>query len=99
MLNFESANVGTPRAWNINAGLSIMGGWSRYNDKKSVSISMREQYQDGRLEYPLLKLVRCKKFKAFNLGIMVIASIGILWKMQWVLYLKALVLIIKDLVK
>ena len=65
---FESANVGTPRAWNINAGLSIMGGWSRYNDKKSVSISMREQYQDGRLEYPLFETrPDAKKFKAFNL--------------------------------
>ena len=65
---FETSNVGAPRAWNIEAGFSIMGGWSRYNEKKSVAISMREQYQDGRLQYPLFETrPENSKFKGFNL--------------------------------
>lgn len=65
---FESPNVSAPRSWNIEAGISIMGQWSRWNEKKSVSISMREQYQDGRLTYPLFKTrPENNKFKAFNL--------------------------------
>ena len=58
------------KAWEIEAGISLMGGWSRVNDKKSVSIVMREEYQDGWLHYPLFE-TRSKgekdKYKAFNL--------------------------------
>ena len=65
---FDNPSVGSKRAWNIDAGLSIMGQWSRYNPKKSVSIKMKEEYQDGRLHYPLFKTrPENQKFKAFNL--------------------------------
>ncbi|OIP46922.1 MAG: hypothetical protein AUK31_07505 [Fibrobacteres bacterium CG2_30_45_31] len=65
---FENANVGTKKGFEIDAGISIMGAWSRYNLKKSVSISMREQYQDGRLNYKLFPdYPELKKFKGFVL--------------------------------
>ena len=54
--------------WEIEAGISLMGGWSRVNDKKSVAITMREGFQDGRLKYPLFTTRKSDSvFKAFNL--------------------------------
>jgi len=45
-----------------------MGGWSRLNDKKSVAVVMREEFQDGRLHYPLFETRKSDSvFKAFNL--------------------------------
>ncbi|MCQ2122705.1 MAG: CotH kinase family protein [Fibrobacter sp.] len=65
---FENGSRSAGKAWEIDAGLSIMGAWSRMEDKKSVSISMRKQYQDGRLKYPIFKTrPKDKKFKGFNL--------------------------------
>jgi len=65
---FENANVGTKKGFEIDAGISIMGAWSRYNMKKSVSISMREKYQDGRLNYKLFPdYPALNKFKGFVL--------------------------------
>lgn len=65
---FENGIRSAGKAWEIDAGLSIIGQWSRYRAKKSVSITMRKQYQDGRLKYPIFKTrPEDKKFKAFNL--------------------------------
>lgn len=65
---FENGSSSQKKAWEIDAGISISGQWSRYNDKKSVAISMRNEYQDGRLKYSLFKTrPEDKKFKAFNL--------------------------------
>lgn len=65
---FENGNSSQGKNWEIDAGLSIMGRWSRYNEKKSVAISMRQQYEDGRLRYPIFKTrPNDKKFKSFNL--------------------------------
>lgn len=65
---FANGSSSQSKAWEINAGISLMGHWSRTYAKKSVSISMREQYQDGRLRYPLFETrPNDKKFKAFNL--------------------------------
>lgn len=65
---FADGSSSAAKAWEIDAGISIMGGWSRYNPKKSVSIVMREKYQDGRLHYPLFATrSSASKFKAFNL--------------------------------
>lgn len=56
------------RAFAIDAGLQIMGQWSRYNPKKSVSITMRDQYEDGRIQYAIFpEFPQLTKFKAFNL--------------------------------
>lgn len=55
-------------AFDVDAGISIMGGWSRNQIKKSVSISMREMYQDGRIKFPIFSTrSENQKFKAFNL--------------------------------
>lgn len=65
---FENGSSTQAKTWEINAGISLMGHWSRTYAKKSVSISMREQYQDGRLKYPLFATrPENKKFKAFVL--------------------------------
>lgn len=55
--------------WEIDAGISLMGNWSRVYDKKTVAINMRERYQDGWLHYPLFETRKGvnDKYKAFNL--------------------------------
>lgn len=65
---FADGSSSNKKAWEIDAGLSLMGHWSRTYPKKSVSISMRKQYQDGRLKYPFFKdRPEAKKFKSFVL--------------------------------
>ena len=65
---FPKGSSSDKSAWDIEAGISLMGGWSRVNDKKSVSITMREEYEDGRLHYPLFETRKSDSvFKAFNL--------------------------------
>ena len=55
--------------WEKDAGISLMGGWSRLNDKKSVSVRLREEYEDGSINYPLFETRKGvnDKYKAFNL--------------------------------
>lgn len=67
---FENGSSSKEKAWEIDAGISLMGGWSRMERKKSVAIAMREEYQDGWLHYPLFetrKNAEKDKYKAFNL--------------------------------
>lgn len=65
---FENGSASTKRDWQIDAGLSIIGQWSRYRAKKSVAIKMKSEYQDGRIKFPLFKTrPEANKFKAFNL--------------------------------
>lgn len=65
---FENGSSTVAKNWEIDAGISIIGQWSRYRAKKSVAIKMKKEYQDGRLKYPLFKTrPEAKKFKAFNL--------------------------------
>ena len=65
---FADGSRSEQKAFEIDAGISIMGGWSRNQVKKSVSVVMRKEYQDGRLKYPLYETrPEVKKFKAFNL--------------------------------
>lgn len=65
---FENGIESKERAFEIDAGLTISGNCTRYLPKKSVDIKMREEYQDGRLQYALFD-VRPEKniFKAFRL--------------------------------
>ncbi len=55
--------------WEKEAGISLMGGYSRLKDKKSVSIRLREQYEDGSINYPLFETRKGvnDKYKSFNL--------------------------------
>ena len=65
---FPKGSSSDKAAWGIEAGISLMGGWSRLNNKKSVAITMREDYEDGRLHYPLFDIRKSDSvFKAFNL--------------------------------
>ena len=65
---FENGSSTKTKTWEIDAGISIIGNWSRYKPKKSVAIKMNSQYQDGRLKYQLFDTrPDAKKFKSFNL--------------------------------
>ena len=66
---FENGSSSKEKAWEIDAGISIIGNWSRYKPKKSVAIKMdNDIYGDKVLKYSLFKTrPDAKKFKAFNL--------------------------------
>ena len=65
---FEKGSDSKEKTWEIDAGISLMGNWSRVKDKKSVAIVMREKYQNGRINYPLFPTnPNVTKYKAFNL--------------------------------
>ena len=65
---FPKGSNSSKAAWEIDASISLMGGYSRLNDKKSVAIEMHEEYQNGRLHYPLFDTRKSDSvFKAFNL--------------------------------
>lgn len=49
-------------------GISIMGNWSRANEKKSLAINFRERYGQSELDYPLFSQTpNVRKFKRFVL--------------------------------
>ena len=66
---FENGSSSKEKAWEIDAGISIIGNWSRYKPKKSVAIKMdNDIYGDKVLKYSLFKTrPDAKKFKSFNL--------------------------------
>ena len=65
---FENGSETKEKTWEVDAGISLMGNWSRVKDKKSVAIVMREKYQNGRINYPLFPTnPNVTKYKAFNL--------------------------------
>ncbi|MBO7414302.1 MAG: CotH kinase family protein [Fibrobacter sp.] len=65
---FEEGSRSAKKAWQIDAGISLMGNWSRTYAKKPVSIKMKKEYEDGRLKYNLFSTrPEANKFKGFNL--------------------------------
>ncbi len=65
---FENGSSSAKKTWQIDAGISLMGGWSRTYEKKSVAIKMRKLYEDGRLKYSMFTArPEANKFKGFNL--------------------------------
>ena len=66
---FPAGSNSSEKAWEIEAGISMMGNYSRLERKKSVAIVMREEYQDGWLHYPLFETRKSDndKYKGFNL--------------------------------
>ena len=66
---YAEGSNSTGKAFEIDAGISLMGGYSRLNDKKSVAIEMHEEYQAGKIDYPLFETRKENnyKYKAFNL--------------------------------
>ena len=66
---FEKGSSSTEKAFEIEAGISLMGNYSRLERKKSVAVVMREEYQQGWLNYPLFETRKGvnDKYKGFNL--------------------------------
>lgn len=66
---FDKGSASTGKTWEIDAGISIIGNWSRYKPKKSVAIKMdNDIYGDKNLKYSFFKTrPEAKKFKSFNL--------------------------------
>ena len=65
---FPQGSLSEGKVFEIDAGISITGGGSRNQKKKSVAIKMRKEYQKGRLNYPLFPTMpEVKKFKSFLL--------------------------------
>lgn len=65
---FHDGSSSEQKDFEIEAGISIMGNYSRNFKKKSVSIVIRKEYQDSKIVFPLFE-TRSEKnqFKAFNL--------------------------------
>ena len=66
---FENGSSSNSKNWEIDAGISIIGNWSRYKPKKSVAIKMdNDRFGDKILKYSLFKTrPEAKKIKSFNL--------------------------------
>ncbi len=66
---FENGSSTKTKNWEIDAGISIIGNYSRYKPKKSVAIKMdNDNYGDKVLKYSLFKTrPEAKKIKSFNL--------------------------------
>lgn len=66
---FENGSSTKTKNWEIDGGLKISGQYSRGEKKKSVTITLRDDYQNtGRLKYSLYKTrPEAKKFKSFVL--------------------------------
>lgn len=66
---FANGSSSGEKAWEADAGISLMGNYSRLEKKKSVAVKMGEEYNSGWLHYPLFETRKAEnsKFKAFNL--------------------------------
>lgn len=65
---FAEGSLSKKKAFEIEAGISIAGNYSRNQEKKSVAITMRKEYQSGKLHYPLFETrPENSKFKSFVL--------------------------------
>lgn len=66
---FENGSSTKTKNWEIDGGLKISGQYSRGEKKKSVTITLRDDYQStGRLKYSLYRTrPEAKKFKSFVL--------------------------------
>ena len=65
---FPEGSSTKKKAFEIDAGLSISGNYSRNLIKKTVTVKMRKAYQSGRIDYPFFEARPEKsKFKSFIL--------------------------------
>ena len=65
---FPEGSSSKEKAFEVDAGLSITGNFSRNYFKKSVSVKMRKEYQPGKIHYPLFEARPEKNsFKSFTL--------------------------------
>ena len=66
---FENGSSSDGPAFDVDAGISLFGNWSRLENKKSIAVVMREDYQDGKIHYPLFETRKetANTFRSFNL--------------------------------
>ena len=65
---FSNGSQSTESDFEIDAGISFAGNYSRWWPKKSVAIKLRQEYQEGKLIYPLFDTrPEVNKFKSFLL--------------------------------
>ena len=65
---FSNGSQSTEKDFEIDAGISFAGNYSRSEEKKPVKITMRKEYQEGKLIYPLFDTrPQVNKFKSFLL--------------------------------
>ena len=65
---FSNGSQSTESDFEIDAGISFAGNYSRWWPKKSVAIKLRQEYQEGKLVYPLFDTrPEVNKFKSFLL--------------------------------
>lgn len=66
---FENGSSSKTKEWETDAGISIIGNYSRYKPKKSVAIKLdKDDFGDKKIKYSLFKTrPETIKFKSFNL--------------------------------
>ncbi len=65
---FENGSRSSGKAWEVDAGISLMGNYSRTYPKKPVAIKIKKQYNEKKLKYNLFAVrPEVNKFRGFNL--------------------------------
>ncbi|MCQ2055001.1 MAG: CotH kinase family protein [Fibrobacter sp.] len=66
---FENGSSSKTKEWETDAGISIIGNYSRYKPKKSVAIKLdKDDFGEKKIKYSLFKTrSETTKFKSFNL--------------------------------
>lgn len=65
---FEKGSRSSGKAWEVDAGISFMGNYSRTYPKKPVGIKIKKQYNEKKLKYSFFAARPEKnKFRGFNL--------------------------------
>ena len=65
---FDKGSRSEGKSWEVDAGISLMGNYSRTYPKKPVGIKIKKQYQEKKLKYSLFSTrPEVNKFRGFNL--------------------------------
>ncbi|MCQ2109813.1 MAG: CotH kinase family protein [Fibrobacter sp.] len=65
---FENGSFSTAKTWEVDAGIGLMGNYSRTYPKKPVGIKIKKQYNEKKLKYSLFSTrPEVNKFRGFNL--------------------------------
>lgn len=65
---FENGSRSDGKAWEVDAGIGLMGNYSRTYPKKPVGVKIKKQYNAKKLKHPLFATrPEVNKFRGFNL--------------------------------
>lgn len=65
---FEKGSRSSGKAWEVDAGISLMGNYSRTYPKKPVGIKIKKEYNEKKLKYSMFSArPEVNKFRGFNL--------------------------------